>query len=354
MSTTMAADDAAAAALFVPFSQAVVAWPPDQRVLFLGARDGIGLRSAQRSTWLCQQSFKPFAEPLLASGATLREPADDERFDVVLLLPSRQRDLMRAEFARGVQHLTAKGTLLTSVANTQGAKSAQADLEALAGPTQQLSKFKSRVFWLSPQATAVNQVLAQSWLARSAIQAIADGAYVSRPGLFAWDRIDAASALLAEHLPEDIAGCVADLGAGYGYLASQVAMRCAGVTQVDLYEAEARALEPARINMRQALSLRESEASFELCWHDVTRGLPQRYDVIVSNPPFHQGRADQPELGRAFIRSAAQALQADGRFFMVANRHLAYETTLDKHFAQVITLATQQGFKVFQASGPRP
>ncbi len=43
--------------------------------------------------------------------------------------------------------------------------------------------------------------------------------FLSRPGVFAWDRIDPASALLAEHLPADLAGRAADLGAGYGFVA---------------------------------------------------------------------------------------------------------------------------------------
>ena len=88
-------------------------------------------------------------------------------------------------------------------------------------------------------------------------------------------------------------------------------------------------------------------------WHDVTRGLPQRYDAIVSNPPFHQGRADLPELGRAFIASAADALRPDGRLLLVANRHLPYEAILDRRFREVRTLVAQEGFKVIEATGVR-
>ena len=88
-------------------------------------------------------------------------------------------------------------------------------------------------------------------------------------------------------------------------------------------------------------------------WHDATCGLPQRYDTIVSNPPFHQGRADLPELGRAFITSAADALVPDGRLLLVANRHLPYEAHLGQRFGIVRTLATQDGFKVIEATGVR-
>ena len=41
---------------------------------------------------------------------------------------------------------------------------------------------------------AVDAVLLDDWIALDAPRVIADGRFVSRPGVFAWDRIDAASA----------------------------------------------------------------------------------------------------------------------------------------------------------------
>ncbi|MGN6730086.1 MAG: class I SAM-dependent methyltransferase, partial [Rhodanobacteraceae bacterium] len=177
--------------------------------------------------------------------------------------------------------------------------------------------------------------------------------YMSRPGLFAWDRVDSASELLAAHLPDDLHGRVADFGAGYGYLAAQLIARCPGITALDLYEAEARALEPARINLEQAMREHQRALAVDVLWHDVTTGVGQRYDAVVCNPPFHQGRADLPELGRAFITQAARALLPHGRLLLVANRHLPYEATLAAHFEQVRAVVIQEGFKVIEAKGVR-
>ena len=95
------------------------------------------------------------------------------------------------------------------------------------------------------------------------------------------------------------------------------------------------------------------------CWRVVrgsahlicTKGLdkPQHYDFIVSNPPFHQGRADQPEIGCAFIVAAAAALRPAGCLWLVANRHLPYEQVLRENFRKVRTVAEEQGFKVIEA-----
>ena len=125
--------------------------------------------------------------------------------------------------------------------------------------------------------------------------------------------------------------------------------RCPRVTAIDLYEAELRALAPARINLANAARACASEVAIEYFWHDVTNGLNRPYDVIVSNPPFHQGRADQPELGQAFIVAAANALAPHGRLWLVANRHLPYEAILAAQFSTVRSVIVQDGFKIIEA-----
>ncbi|WP_243049509.1 methyltransferase [Dyella sp. RRB7] len=347
-----AASDAALEALFVPFDTGQLSLPADGRALFLRARDGFRLREMARPGWVCQQSFKPFANALERSGLRLAPLSAEDRYPLVLVLPPRQRDEARALFAQAVKRAMPGGVVLAALPNAEGAKSGEADLARVAGSLRQLSKHKCRVFWTQPLGDGVDLALLDEWLALDAPRRNVAG-YMSRPGLFAWDRIDTASALLAGQLPSDLTGRVADLGAGYGYLSSQLLARCAGVTAVDLYEAEARALEPARMNLEQAQRDCGRPVAFSLHWHDVTQGLPQRYDAIISNPPFHQGRADLPELGRAFIDSAADALLPHGRFWLVANRHLPYEATLAARFNEVRNVVMQDGFKVIEAGGVR-
>ena len=344
------APDVALEALFVPFETGALKLPADGRALFLRARDGFRLREMAQAGWVCEQSFRPFADALERSGRRLAEANSTERFPLVLLLPPRQREEARALFAQAVERVAPGGIVLAAVPNAEGAKSAEGDLIRLAGSVQQLSKHKCRVFWTSPSDGQIDRAWLASWLALDTPRRNEAG-YVSRPGLFAWDRIDAASALLADHLPADLAGRVADLGAGYGYLSTQLIRRCPGVTAIDLYEAEARALEPARLNLDEARHGSGRHVDVTLHWHDVAQGLPGRYDAIVSNPPFHQGREDLPALGRAFIQTAADALLPHGRLWLVANRHLPYEATLAARFADVRAVTVQEGFKVIEARG---
>jgi 16S rRNA (guanine1207-N2)-methyltransferase len=328
------------------------ALPLAEPALFLRARDGAALRRHVRPGWQLQQSFKPAADALRDAGLAVAEVGPERRFAAVLALPPRQRDEARALLARMAAQAADGALLLVSIGNDDGARSLGRDLERLAGPLSVWSKHHCRVYWTRRDAAQVDAALCREWLALDALRTV-EGGLLSRPGLFAWDRIDPASALLAAQLPATLAGRVADLGAGHGFLACALLRQCPGITALDLYEAEARALDAARANTAATVAALQRDTRVTVHWHDVCTGLPARYDAIVSNPPFHLGRADRPDLGRAFIAAAADALLDDGALWLVANRHLPYEATLQARFASVTTVATEHGFKVLHARGPR-
>jgi len=334
--------------LFLPLSEGHLAWPASGG-LFLRARAGVPLQAGSWPGLACHQTFAPDAAAL--ERLRLRMLTDDldtatQKFPLVLILPPRQRDEARALLARALRLTERGGRIVACMSNDEGARSGEADLERIVGPLTTLTKNKCRVFWSAPLDQPHDDALVEEWLRLDAVRPIADGRFVSRPGVFAWDRIDVASQLLAEHLPSDLAGRAADLGAGFGYLSVELLQRCARIAALDLYEAERRALDLARRN----LAALESRAAIRYCWHDVTAGLTDRYDVIVCNPPFHtHARADRPDIGRRFIATAAQSLLPGGRLWLVANRHLPYEQALGAGFERVRIVTQQHGFKIVEA-----
>jgi 16S rRNA (guanine1207-N2)-methyltransferase len=332
--------------LFRPFAEQLLKWP-EQGALFLRARAGAGLHQATLPGLSCEQSFKPDADALTGAGLnvySLEEVARQQNYPLVLVLPPRQRDEARALLARAVSLTQSGGRVIACISNNAGARSGEADLAKLVGKVKVLSKHKCRVFWSEPLADQINGHLLNEWLALDAVRSISDTRFVSRPGVFAWDRIDPASALLAAHLPADLPGTAADLGAGFGYLSVELLRRCLNITTLDVYEAEARALQLARQN------LADYKIPIQYHWHDVTTGLLNHYDVIISNPPFHtHSGVDRPDIGQRFIRAAAAALNPGGQLWLVANRHLPYEDVLTGSFGKTRIVAQQQGFKIVQA-----
>src|SRR5262249_45471063 len=146
-----------------------------------------------------------------------------------------------------------------------------------------------------------------------------------------WDRIDDGSALLAQYLPQDLSGHVADFGCGWGYLARCV-LGSSAVEHIDLIDAEHRAIEAAQANV--------TDHPARVYWLDLaSEPAPAIYDAIVCNPPFHTGRASTPALGQKVIEAASHALKSGARLYLVANRGLPYEAMLKAHFASFETLA---------------
>ncbi|MGN6424763.1 MAG: class I SAM-dependent methyltransferase [Asticcacaulis sp.] len=319
--------------LLLPFDDGALDWP-ETPALFLRARP----LDAPRDKLICEQSFKPTHDALVRVGFTMHD-GEGGAFPMVLVLPPRQREEYRALLARAVLQTQAGGLVLACVSNLEGAKTVENDLKSLCGEVSSLSKHKCRAFWTRIAPERLDNDLIRAWAQLDAPRRVENG-YLSRPGVFAWDRLDAGSQLLAAHLPA-FSGVGADLGAGIGYL-SDVALKASpAITRLDLIEAEARALDLARLN------LDDPRADFH--WLDATQALPDRYDFILSNPPFHIDRADRHDLGQAFIRSAAAALKPGGQFWMVANRHLPYEETMKAAFKRIEPVANNDHYKVLKA-----
>ncbi|HSI02740.1 MAG TPA: class I SAM-dependent methyltransferase, partial [Reyranella sp.] len=264
----------------------------------------------------CEQSSRP--DFLRLKNATPR--IDSGAWPLGLVLLTKHKEENFANIARSWALLEPGGTLVCAGATADGAASLEKQVRKALGLADTLSKFHCRVFWLDKGEAEPPAY----WRGLSGLQPVGDSSWVSKPGLFSWDRVDDGSALLSGHLPDDFAGHVADFGCGWGYLARQMLQPT--VARIDLIDAEHLALDAARVNIDDA------RASFH--WLDLSREpAPATYDAIVCNPPFHTGRAATPALGQNVIEAAARALKPGGRLFMVANRGLPYEQTLKARFA---------------------
>ena len=282
-----------------------------------------------------EQSFRPEFLRLQAAGWNVVPRLDRTGYRLGQLLLTKHKEENFANIARGWSLLAEGGVLVCAGSNDDGAASLEKQVAKVFGLEGQLSKFHSRVFWLRRGEARPPDY----WRGLAGLQPVGQGPWLSQPGIFSWDHVDDGSALLARYLPDDLAGTVADFGAGWGYLSQLVLQRSAAITRLDAIDAEHRAIEAARANVA------DPRARFH--WLALgTEPAPATYDAIVCNPPFHAGRAAEPGLGQSMIEAAAAALRPGGRFFMVANRGLPYEPQLKANFASFATLADNNKFRV--------
>ena len=335
-------------ALLLPFDKGELAIP--ERAFLLRAEPAEPLATDWRPRLVCEQSFKPLHDRLVAQGYQAMSRLEG-RFPAGLCLLTKHKVENRANIARAWMLLEPGGVLVCCGANAIGAASMEREVDRTLGLEGHLSKHQARTFWLRrPVDATVPPPILDEWLLAGNPQAVADSGFVARAGCFSIDHVDTGSRLLADCFPAAMAGRIADLGAGWGYLSARALRDFPAVTHVDLYEAEALALEDARVNLAGLGSVSAGRASFH--WLDVAAGLPEvaPYDWVISNPPFHEGRKADPALGRAFITSAWQRIRRRGKFLLVANRHLPYEAELRRRFREVDLVTEAEGFKVYLSS----
>src|SRR5690242_15562803 len=114
--------DPALDTLLLPFETGALAWPAAGLVLFQRARMGAALSIAPKARLLCRQGFRPFAEALTAAGFHVDNGATAQRFSLILLLPSRQREEARFHLADAVERAEPGALVVAAIANNEGAK----------------------------------------------------------------------------------------------------------------------------------------------------------------------------------------------------------------------------------------
>jgi len=312
--------------------------PPAGRILLIGAGAATDLSLFDPARVQVVQGFYPDHRVLKARGIdVVTAPAGD--FDAAVVFLPRARALARARVAEAAAHLPAGASLWIDGQRTDGVDAMLKEMRGLA-PVQDIrSRAHGKIFHLTVPAPGW---LPGDWAARDHLAA---PGMVTRPGMFSADGPDPASQALAAALPEKLPTRIVDLGAGWGWLSAQI-LAHPGTELLHLVEADAAALDCARRNIA------DPRARFH--WADALDfRLPEPVNGVIMNPPFHEGRAAEPNLGIGFIRAAAGLLTGAGRLWMVANRHLPYEQALRECFADVSEMGGDSRFKILTASGAR-
>jgi 16S rRNA (guanine1207-N2)-methyltransferase len=329
--------------LFHPFETGMLEMPDSQaRILFLGAKPGLRLPEGFDAEPSLVQGFRPDVLSLQREGHQVLPQAEGTDYDVAFVLCGRHRGENELWIAEALERVGDGALVLIAGGNEDGIASLARRIGKLVALEGKSPKYHGLAFWLRAPAESL-AVTAE--LRQSNAPPPVDGRFETSPGMFSHDRIDAGSKLLVEALPADLSGRVADFCAGWGYLSAELLLRCPKVSSIDLYEADFASLEAARRNLVNA-----GAVATQFFWRDLlAEPVKSRYDTIVMNPPFHQGRAAEPEIGQKLIAAAAKALKGRGTLYLVANKGLPYEKALAASFAEHRQIAGDGAFKVFAA-----
>ena len=162
----------------------------------------------------------------------------------------------------------------------------------------------------------------------------------SLPGVFSAGELDMGSALLLSTLNRPIRGKVLDMGCGAGVIGAAIAQQNP-TTQIMMSDIHAMALASAQ------RTLQENQLNGQVIASDVFSHVSEKFDLIISNPPFHDGIATAYQAVQQLIEGAKWHLTQGGELRLVANAFLPYPDLLDRYFGSHEVLAKTNKFKVY-------
>lgn len=169
------------------------------------------------------------------------------------------------------------------------------------------------------------------------------------PNVFARDTFDIGARFFIEQfvqLPQ--ADRIADLGCGNGVLGI-VAKQKMPAAQIEFFDESYQAIAAAEKNYSlNILSELRSDAKFHV--DDIFANYAaESFDLILCNPPFHQGHVVGDHIAWQMFVQSKQYLRSGGELWIVGNRHLDYHIKLKKIFGNCRQIAANAKFVVLAA-----
>lgn len=267
----------------------------------------------------------------------------------VIMQPPKGRKLSRRWLLQSYRVLGEGGSLFLAGANRSGIQSIIKDATELFGNST-LVAYKKGNRLASFIKSLPNRAL-PTWAAEPGI---ASGTWVefelhltghlyqikSLPGVFSFDRLDPGTAMLLDTVKNTEGARVLDVGCGYGIIGMAAAMN--GSPSVEMVDSDLLAVascqETLKANQISHATVRAG---------DLLDGLQdKKFDLILSNPPFHAGQAVDYQISEALIRQSYQHLDQGGQLVIVANRFIPYDRSIKEVFGSCSVLAASNKYQV--------
>ncbi len=335
---------------------------PDERVLDLGCGTGVlgavaGLSAPEGQATLVDCNLVAVAcarRTLEANGVTnagvrLADGVEGlplASFDLVLCHLPRGREVQR-ELIRGAARVLRPGGRFYLVASTRvGVKGAIAYARDLFGRCGVVRQKKGYHVAMTVRSEGVEPPPPRdAYVARSLNLDGAETTLVSKPGVFAWDRLDEGTAHLVDAMEIDADDRVLDVGCGTG-LAGLAAARRAPNGRVVLVDSDLRAARSARYTL-EANGTGNAGVLLSDAVSTVVGG--RHFDAVITNPPFHQGREVDYEVAHEFVCHSERLLRRGGRLFLVGNRFIGYDDLIRQTFGNVDAAYVGSSYHVLTA-----
>ncbi len=167
-------------------------------------------------------------------------------------------------------------------------------------------------------------------------------------GVFSADKIDIGTQFLLQQfdgvnlMVKNKENKILDLACGNGVIAKTLSKQNPNA-EFSLTDDFNLAIASAKLNL--------TEVNAKFFWDDSLNKIASDYfDLVVSNPPFHFEHENNIDVSLELFKQVRRVLKNGGRFILVANKHLSYDTHLLPIFKNVHAVANNKKFVVYECS----
>ncbi len=168
--------------------------------------------------------------------------------------------------------------------------------------------------------------------------------FVQTSNLFSREQLDIGTRFFLEHIPEGDFETILDLGCANGIVGirAKELNPASGVVFVD---ESAMAIESASANYERRFG-QKPVTVWTNCYEDQPA---ESLDLVLCNPPFHQGTSVGDHVAWQMFTDARHALNPGGLLRVIGNTHLRYPGALKKIFGNSEIVASNSKFTIVDA-----
>lgn len=171
--------------------------------------------------------------------------------------------------------------------------------------------------------------------------------FYSKPGVFGWDKIDQGSQLLVDGLSTFLHSVktkpkrMLDLGCGYGYITAMAA-------QLNEFDEIVATDNNATALLAAEKTFAENGINAKCMATDAGEQITKPFDLILCNPPFHQGFSVDGGLTQKFLANTKRLLSKDGHAIYVVNAFIGVEKLANQIGLHTRLITDNKQFKVIE------
>lgn len=267
-------------------------------------------------------------------------PEIRKKFDKAVYAPKSYEpvSLVKHRIAEIVKLLKSKAELFIAGENKTGVKRYADYLKGLSGELEKIEQEGSTRLYRYRKASKVE--VPEIDIEHSFKSTIQDERidFTTCDGLFSYKSLDGASRILIENTDIESDEKALDLCCGYGAI---------GIWLEKLYSCQVSFSDDSKLATHYTeKNLQKQSINASVKHTDCLNSWDEKFDIIVMNPPTHQGSEITDEL----FKESFKHLEKGGTLYAVYNQNMKFEEKISDIFMETETVTEKENFKLIKAS----